>query len=85
MRNHRNPRQRLSKEPSTNNPPRRPTRQQAMRATFEQLVLENPGLASAVLRALRVIAGADRRRAMLLIEAVSAIVVRSPKTAPEAP
>ena len=85
MRKHRNPRQRLSKEPSTNNPPRRPTRQQAMRATFEQLVLENPRLAGAVLRALRVIAGADRRRAMLLIEAVSAVIVHSPKTAPEAP
>jgi len=85
MRQHRNPQQRLPKRPPTNNPQRRPTRQQAMRATFEQLVLENPGLASAVLRALRIIAGADRRRAMLLIEAVSAIVLRGPKTTPEAP
>jgi hypothetical protein len=59
---------------------RRPTRHQAMRATFEQLVRENPPLASAVLGALRVIAGVDRRRAMLLIEAASAIVVHSPST-----
>ena len=49
---------------------------------FERLVRENPQLASAVLRALGVIAGADRRQVMLLIEAVSAVVVHSPKTAP---
>ena len=82
MSEHRNPQKRLPKPPSPHNPPRRPTRQEALRATFEHLALENPPLASAVLRALGVIAGADRRQVMLLIEALSAIVVHSPKTAP---
>jgi hypothetical protein len=53
-----------------------------MCATFERLVLENPLLASAVLRALKGIAGADRRRAMQLIEVASAIVVSSPTGSP---
>lgn len=83
MSKHRNPRPRLPKHPSTHNPPRRPTCPPALSAVLERLARENPTLASAVLRALGVIAGADRRQAMLLIEAVSAIVLHSPKTAPD--
>ena len=61
---------------------RRRASRQALHATFERLAVENPRLASAVLRALQVIADADRPRALLLIEAVSAIVANSPKRAP---
>jgi hypothetical protein len=92
MRKHRNPRPRLAKSPSTDNPgtsssrksnPRRPrpTRRQAMRATFARLVAQNPGLASAVLAVLEIVASVDRPRAMELIEAVSAVVLHSPKRA----
>lgn len=94
------PRPGVPKHPSADNPPRRPrsahapsaqgrrpTRQQALRATFARLAVENPRLASAVLAVLKLIAGANRSRAMQLVEAVSAIVLASPASAPgpEAP
>ena len=53
-----------------------------MRATFERLVLENPRLAYAVLEVLRIIASVNRKRAMELIEAMSAIAVHSPSREP---
>jgi hypothetical protein len=63
---------------------RRPTRRQDMRGMFDRLVLENPRLADAALTALKIIASANRRRAMQLIEAVSTIVMASPRKAPDA-
>jgi hypothetical protein len=54
-----------------------------MRATFERLVLENPRLATAVLAVLELVAEADRRRAIRLIEAASTIVLASPRRTPE--
>jgi hypothetical protein len=50
-----------------------------MRAAFRDLVRQNPRLATAVLAVLEIVAGADRRRAMRLIEAVSTAVLASPE------
>ena len=61
---------------------RRPTRGQDTRATFDRLVLQNPRLATAVVAILKIIADANRQRAMQLIEAVSTIVMVSPSKAP---
>lgn len=61
---------------------RRPCDRQAMRATFARLVSQNPRLATAVLAVLKLIASANRQRAMQLIEAVSAVVVASPARVP---
>lgn len=49
------------------------------------LVLENPRLATAVLVVLEIVAGADRRRKMRLIEAASRVVLASPRRTPERP
>jgi hypothetical protein len=79
---HRNPRPRLAKSPSTDNRHATAIRRRALRTTFNRLVRENPQLAGAVLAVLNLIAGADRRRAMQLVEAVSTIVLASPTRAP---
>ena len=63
---------------------RRLTREQDTRAMFDRLALQNPRLATAVLAVLKILAGANRQRAMQLIEAVSAIVMASPRKAPGA-
>ena len=87
MSEHRNPRARLAKPRPAANPHtaairRRRARRLALRATFARLAVENPRLAGAVLVALKIIAGANRRRAAQLVEAVSTIVVASPARAP---
>ena len=83
MSEHRNPRKKLPKSPSTSNPPRRPAREQRLHATFERLVRENPRLGHAVLEVLRIVATVDGPRAMELIEAVSAVVLHRPASLPE--
>jgi hypothetical protein len=60
----------------------RPSRQR-MRVTFDHLVSQNPRLASSVLASLKLISSVHRQRAMQLIEAVSAVVVSSPRGAPD--
>ncbi len=82
MRQHRNPRKRLAKQPTTHNPPRRRPRIPGMHATFDRMVAENPRLARAVLEVLRIISTVDGPRAMALIEAVSAVVIHSPAILP---
>ena len=80
---HRNPRPRVPKQPTPNNPPRRRrSRAQEVRAAFDRLVRENPRLARAVLSVLEIVASADRQRAIYLVEALSAVVVASPRRAP---
>ena len=73
---HRNPRPKVPKPPRTHNPPRRPSPRtlQEMRAAFRDLVRQNPRAASATLDVLEIVASANRRRAMKLVEAVSAVV-----------
>jgi hypothetical protein len=61
---------------------RYPTYRRGMRATFDSLVLQNPRLATATLAVLKIIAGSNRRRAMQLIEAMSAVVIASPTRVP---
>lgn len=72
MREHRNPRKRLAKQPSTDNPPSIDRRE--LSAAFRALVRQNPRAASAVLDVLQIVANSNRRRAMQLVEAVSMVV-----------
>lgn len=82
MASSRTPRPRRPRDPHAAAIRRRRARRLALRTTFARLAVENPRLASAVLRALQVIAVADRRRAMQLVEAASTIVSSSPTKAP---
>ena len=77
---HRNPRPRVPRQPTPDNPPRRRRRHpQVMLATFGDLVRENPRLAAAVLAVLEIIAEAGRPRAIRLVEAVSMVVHAIPE------
>jgi hypothetical protein len=65
--------------------PLHPITKPEMRAAFKRLVEENPGLADATLTGLRIIASANRQRAMQLAEVVATIVASSPRKAPGSP
>lgn len=83
MSKHRNPRPRVPRQPTPDNPPcRRRRHPQVMLAAFGHLVRENPRRAAAVLAVLEIVAEAGRSRAIHLVEAVSAVVVASPERAP---
>ncbi len=79
MQSHRNPRQKLSKSPTTNNPgPRR-----KRGATGTRRARLDPRAAAAIRIVLDLLASVDRRRAMRFLEAVSLLVTLA--SGPEEP